>query len=139
MPRRTRGESTPWARRRGRELRRRMTPAERRLWACLRDRRLQDLKFRRNHPFGQFVLDMFCVECGLAIEIDGPCHEEDPEQVAYDAARTEFLAEQGVRVIRFTNDEVEKHLPAVLQRISAAAFDPVPLSPVPQFGAGERG
>ncbi len=92
------------------------TPAEEKLWEALRGRRLAGLKFRRQHPFGPFVLDMFCVEHQLVIEVDGSIHMT-PEQAIYDAARTEHLMERGLRILRFTNDEVEHHLPDVLNRI----------------------
>jgi phosphoribosylformylglycinamidine synthase subunit PurQ / glutaminase len=99
-----------------RALRQRSTAAEDKLWEALRDRQLAGLKFRRQHPLGPFVLDMFCVEHQLVIEVDGSIHRT-PEQAAYDAARTEHLVERGLRILRFTNDEVAYHLPDVLKRI----------------------
>jgi very-short-patch-repair endonuclease len=116
MPRPTRGETSAQIVVAARELRHRPTPAENKLWEALRGRRLAGLKFRRQHPFGPFVLDMFCVEHQLVIEVDGSIHRT-PEQAVYDAARTEHLVERGLRILRFTNDEVEYHLPDVLNRI----------------------
>jgi adenine-specific DNA-methyltransferase len=82
----------------------------------LRNRQLAGLKFRRQHPYGQFILDFFCVECQLAIEVDGGVHL-NAEQAARDSERSEFLAQHGVRVLRFTNDEIDRHLPDVLRKI----------------------
>ncbi|MGQ0602176.1 MAG: endonuclease domain-containing protein [Anaerolineales bacterium] len=96
-----------------------MTPAERTLWEALRDRRLAGLKFRRLHPYGQFILDAFCVEYQLEVEVDGEVHD-DPQVAAHDAERTKYLRERGVRVLRFGNDEVENGLDEVLQRIREA-------------------
>jgi phosphoribosylformylglycinamidine synthase len=116
MPRPTRGETSSQIVLAARELRQRPTPAEDKLWEALRDRRLAGLKFRRRHPFGPFVLDMFCVEHQLVIEVDGSIHRT-PKQAVYDAARTEHLIGHGLRILRFTNDEVEYRLPDVLNRI----------------------
>jgi very-short-patch-repair endonuclease len=100
-----------------RDLRRRMTPAERRLWAVLRDTRLHGVKFRRQHPVGKFVLDFYCPPAALAIEVDGEVHLHQAE---YDEARTTYLESFGIRVIRFQNDEVLSNLAGVLERIQAA-------------------
>jgi very-short-patch-repair endonuclease len=105
-----------------RAQRRQPTPTENKLWLALRDRRLAGLKFRRQHPHGRFILDAFCVEHQLEIEIDGLGHLE-PDQAAYDAARTEYLERLGIRVLRFTNAEVRDDLASVLARIVAASHD----------------
>lgn len=105
-----------------RDLRHQPTPAEQILWQALRGRRLAGLKFRRQHPFGPFVLDMFCVEHQLVIEVDGGVHLS-PKQTAYDEARTEYLSERGLRVLRFTNEEVLHSLPSVLQHIAEKTAD----------------
>ena len=102
---------------RARELRQEMTPQERRLWQRLRRNQLHDLKFRRQHPVGRFVLDFYCHQHNLAVEIDGPSHAE-PDQQAYDQARTDWLAERGIHVIRFTNRDVEANIEAVLTQIA---------------------
>ena len=101
---------------RARELRHEMTPQERSLWQRLRNRQLYGLKFRRQTPLGPFILDFFCHEHQLEIELDGHHHAE-PVQQRYDQARTEWLQQQGVRVIRFTNREVDTNLEGVLQEI----------------------
>ena len=91
-----------------------------RLWSALRDRQLTGLKFRRQHPYGQFVLDFFCVELQLAVEVDGGVHL-NAEQAAHDAERSEFLAKRGVHILRFTNEEIDQHLPDLLRKIIEAA------------------
>ncbi len=119
MPRKTRGTTTTKIVQAAREQRRQPTPAEKKLWDALRGRRLAGLKFRRQHPYGQFVLDAFCVEHQLEVEVDGGVHA-DPAQAARDAERTKFLEERGIRVLRFGNDEVENKLDEVLKRIVEA-------------------
>ena len=124
LPKKTRGKTTAEIVQAAREQRRQPTPAERRLWDALRGRRLAGLKFRRQHPYGQFILDVFCVEHQLEVEVDGGVHT-DPAQMARDVERTKFLEERGIRVLRFGNDEVENHLEDVLRRIVDAACAPL--------------
>ena len=104
---------------RARELRQEMTYQERKLWARLRGRQLHGRKFRRQHPIHRFVLDFYCHGHKLVIEIDGPSHAE-PEQQIYDRARTEWLEGQGLRVIRFSNREVDGNIEGVLEAIAQA-------------------
>jgi len=101
-----------------RELRQPQTPAEVKLWSRLRDRQIDGLKIRRQHVVGHFIIDFYCAEARLCIEIDGDTHAE-PDQIIYDAARTEWLTNEGYHVIRFTNREVFKEFEAVLQAIAA--------------------
>jgi very-short-patch-repair endonuclease len=112
-----------------RALRTQSTDAEARLWYHLRDRRLVGFKFRRQHAFGPFILDFFCQERRLAIELDGGQHFEAPAE-AYDRRRTDFLARHGVVVLRFTNDQIFLETAAVLEVITSALSD-VP-SPHPE-------
>jgi len=100
MPRKSRGKASARIVQAAREQRRQQTPAEKKLWEALRSRRLAGLKFRRQHPFQQFILDMFCVEYQL--EVDGGIHD-DPAQAAHDTERTAFLEARGIRVLRFKN------------------------------------
>ena len=104
---------------RARELRRKMTPQERKLWQRLRSKQLYGIKFRRQHPIDRFILDFFCYEYNLAIEIDGDSHYQ-PDQQAYDQARAEWLAGYGIRVIRFTNRDVDNNIEGVLEEIVRA-------------------
>ncbi len=119
MQRKTRGRATQPVVHLARDQRREPTLAERKLWGALRGRRLSGFKFRRQHPHGQFVLDFFCVEEQLEVEVDGGIHS-DPIQAKHDQARTECLETIGIRVLRFKNDEVMNHLDSVLQRILEA-------------------
>jgi adenine-specific DNA methylase/very-short-patch-repair endonuclease len=99
-----------------RELRQNMTDAEQLLWRCLRGKQLDGFRFRKQHPIEHYVLDFYCPSARLAIEVDGSQHYT-PEGMAKDAARTAWLAERGIRVLRFTNLEVLSNLEGVLSVI----------------------
>ena len=99
-----------------RTLRRTMTDAEQLLWHCLRRKQLGGFRFRRQHPFERFVLDFYCCEVKLAIELDGGQHNE-PEAQVRDKVRSELLACNGIEVVRFWNNEVFANIEGVLQRI----------------------
>ncbi len=118
MPRKTRGKTTTQIVEAARSLRGDTTRTEEFLWEALRGRKLAGLRFRRQHPYERFVLDFFCVEHQLGIEVDGGIHLA-PTQATHDIARTEFLQTHGVRVLRFHNDEIENNLQAILQKIVA--------------------
>jgi very-short-patch-repair endonuclease len=102
-----------------RELRARCTDAEAVLWFHLRDRRTCGFKFRRQHPCGPFILDFYCAEERLAVELDGGQHFETTAQ-AYDERRTAFLQLHGIRVLRFSNDLIFRELHAILEVILLA-------------------
>ena len=89
---------------RARKLRRESTDAEARLWQMLRDRNLGP-KFRRQCPFGRYILDFYRQELRLVIEVDGG-QQFEPGVMAADAARTHVLEKSGLKVLRFTNREV---------------------------------
>jgi very-short-patch-repair endonuclease len=125
VPRKTRGKTSATIVRAARQLRQEPTSAEVKLWDALRGRRLAGLKFRRQHPYEQFVLDFFCVEHQLVVELDGGVHAE-PTQAARDAERTEFLQSRGIRVLRFKNETVENEIEAVLKQIKEACLIPPP-------------
>ena len=97
-----------------RSLRHTMTDAERKLWSILRGRQLEGLKFRRQHPFGDYILDFVCLEEQLVIEVDGGQHLE---QMAEDDNRTKALKDAGFRVLRFWNHDVLQKLEAVAELI----------------------
>ena len=92
---------------RARELRRTSTPAERKLWYWLRHRYLGGHKFRRQHPIDDYVLDFYCAELRLCIEVDGETHDTETA-ILYDARRTRFLAARGVTVLRLRNEHVDE-------------------------------
>src|SRR5438874_1859252 len=98
---------------RSRRLRRESTDAERAIWRLLRNRQFVGTKFRRQHEYGRYILDFFCPEQKLAIEVDGEQHLT-PVGARRDAARSRHLAAQGVRVRRFTNIEVLRETDTVL-------------------------
>ena len=118
-----RGEGGPRPVERARELRKRTTNAEALLWRSLRSRRFGRLKFRRQHPVGGYVLDFYCDEARLAIELDGGQHAME-KQSAVDEARTEELAKRGIRVLRFWSNDILQNLDGVLMRISEAVAPP---------------
>jgi very-short-patch-repair endonuclease len=107
---------------RRRYLRREATDAESLLWKHLRDRRFEGHKFRRQHPVGPFILDFYCAQTRVAIELDGGQHFE-PSAQAYDERRTEFLLSQGIAVLRFPTDLVFTELTVVLECIGVALRD----------------
>ena len=117
---------------RRRELRKHQTDAELKLWQRLRAKRLSGLKFSRQYGVGRYILDFFCFEARLAIELDGSQHAE-PSQVAYDLERTEFLAESGINVLRFWNHEVINEIESVMEKIRSFLQDS------PQPSLSERG
>ena len=102
-----------------RNFRKHPTASEKLLWHALRDRQIAGAKFRRQHPVNQFVLDFFCREKLIAIEIDGGIHAKT-EIVNHDLERTEYLMLQGITVLRFTTDEVMHSLDVVLLEIRKA-------------------
>lgn len=106
-----------------RELRKKQTPAELKVWGELRNRHLLGFKFLRQHPMvvnsynsktGFYIADFYCSEKKLVVEIDGLIHTF---QVDYDKARDEIMSELGLIVLRITNDEIEKNVYEVLNKI----------------------
>jgi very-short-patch-repair endonuclease len=108
------------ARVRARALRRGQTDAEALLWSKLRSRQMLGLKFRRQHPLGNYFADFACIEIGLIVELDGGQHGED-QALDYDANRTEALVAMGFQVLRFWNNDVLKETDAVLEKIYQVA------------------
>jgi len=118
-----------------RGLRRRETRSEALLWAALRDRRLLGTKWRRQRPFGPFVLDFYCEAARLALEVDGSVHGA-PDVLARDRARQQILESEGIHVLRVSADVVEHDLPAVLDLITRALDDQSEPSPASRERAG---
>ena len=87
-----------------RELRHNQTDGEKELWRALRGRRFAGFKFRRQHTVGEHVLDFYCTDAKLAIELDGFQHGL-PEGIQRDKTREKFLAEQGIEILRFWNHQ----------------------------------
>ncbi len=97
-----------------RKLRSEMTDAGKALWKVLRRRQVSNLKFRRQHPFGDYILDFVCLENKLVIEVDGGQHGERAE---YDETRTQDLVNAGFRVLRFWNTDILQEMEGVRERI----------------------
>ncbi len=94
-------------------LRKNMTEAESALWECLRNRTLDGLKFRRQQIIEGFIVDFFCHEMKLVVEIDGEIHDT-PEQKEIDELRKKVFESRGLKEIRFKNSDVLNDLPDVL-------------------------
>ena len=86
-------------------LRQTATPAEKILWRYIRNRKMFDLKFRRQHPLKYFVADFYCHELLLVIELDGNIHNL-PEVKKYDAEREQLISSLGITILRFSNNDV---------------------------------
>ena len=105
--------SNPKTRIRAIELRKELTPAERKLWLRIRNDQL-GVNFRRQHAIGNFITDFVCIEKKLIIELDGSLHLE---QEIYDRERTKFLESSGYKVVRFWNHDVVKDIDGVILAI----------------------
>ncbi len=104
-----------------RQLRLTPTDAEMRLWSRLRRKQLEGFRFRRQHPLGPHVVDFFCAEATLIVEVDGGQHGDDGE------TRTRWLEARGYRIVRFWNNDVLANTEAVLGMIlDALRADPPP-------------
>ena len=102
---------------RAKVLRHDLTQPEQMLWALLRRNQL-GLHFRRQHAAGPYILDFYCTSAKLCVEVDGPVHAERAD---HDARRGEWLAEQGIRTLRFSTEELELRPAVILAAIAAAA------------------
>ena len=98
------------------ELKKNETEAEKILWKHIRNRGLNGLKFRRQHPIDCFIADFYCHELRLVIEIDGGIHDL-PENKKYDIGRTHELEKFGIKVIRFKNEEILNNIQKVKEKI----------------------
>ena len=118
-----------------RELRVRLTDAEQLMWYLLRNRCFCGYKFRRQHLIGRYILDFYCHEECLAIELDGGGHGAE-EQALYDAERTNELEAAGIRVLRFWNNQVltetESVLTALFEALAEAPSPGAPRHPLPE-------
>jgi very-short-patch-repair endonuclease len=126
-----------------RRLRSDMTGPETRLWSRLRARQLNGIKVRRQHGIGPYIVDFYCPEQSLVIEVDGDSHA-DAEHIEKDQCRDRYLQSIGLRVVRYRNDDIMKNLDGVLEdlqtRVSLGATSPSPLTPSsPALGGGGEG
>ena len=92
------------------------TPAEKLLWQKLRHKQILGFKFRRQQTIDRFIVDFYCNEARLVVEVDGKIHDYTQEE---DAIRQEFLESLGLQVVRFRNEDVLERMDGVLQDIAA--------------------
>ncbi len=106
-----------------RQMRREPTAAENRLWQRLRNKQILGYKFRRQHAIDRFIVDFICNQAQLVIEVDGEIHDYTQEE---DGIRQDFLESQGLRVIRFRNEEVLNNIDGVVKEIARWLENPTP-------------
>ena len=99
-----------------RELRKNSTIQERRLWNLLKNRQFHNLKFKRQQPMGNYIVDFICKEVKIIIEIDGGQHNE-PDNIKADEERTKYLEQLGYKVVRFWNNEVYENIEGVIKKL----------------------
>jgi len=106
-------------------LRNNMTEAEKIVWDKLKNRNVFKARFRRQHPIGIFIVDFYCHEFKLAIEIDGEIHLKN-EVIEYDDGRSHDIEKFGIKILRFTNNEVFSDLKKIIEEIhkTIAVFEP---------------
>ena len=112
-----------------RQLRSELTTAEARLWSRLRAKQCEGLKFRRQHGIGPYIVDFYCPEKSLVIEVDGDIHGVQ-HQIVRDRRRESYLKSLGLQVIRYMNDDILKNLDGVLEdlyeRVLSGSTSPRP-------------
>ena len=121
---------------RAKQLRKRPTDAEHLLWGCLRAKQIGALKFRRQAPIGQYIVDFVCHERGIIIEVDGGQHSIDKER---DIKREGWLNKQGYKVLRFWNHEALTNIDEVLNIIREACLKPTLPLPLPSREGKSQG
>ena len=114
MPRAIRGQASHLDIKR--RLRSNMTGPETRLWSALRARQLQGMKFRRQHGIGPYIVDFYCPEQSLVIEVDGDSHA-NADQIVRDQLRDKYFQSLGLRVTRYFNNDIVKNLAGVLEDV----------------------
>jgi very-short-patch-repair endonuclease len=97
------------------ELRKDMTESERILWNYLRRSRQNWMYFRRQHPYGIYILDFYCFEANLAVEVDGKIHLDQKE---YDLEKTKYLESSGLNVLRIENEDIDNRIDWVIELIN---------------------
>ncbi len=118
-----------------RNLRSGMTDAERRLWSRIRRRQLKEYQFFRQRIIGSYIVDFYCPNARLVIELDGGQHYND-EGIEKDRKRDEVLMRLGLNVMRFSDRDVFENIEGVLERIFEALPEKIPLNPPFAKGGG---
>jgi len=98
------------------ELRKNATEAETILWSKLNKNKVLGLQFRRQHPINMFIADFYCPKINLVIEVDGSIHEI-PEFKVHDNGRSDFLNDNGITVIRFSNEQITNEIDSTMKEI----------------------
>lgn len=120
--------------RNAKELRKNMTDTEHILWQQLRAGRLSGFKFKRQQPFGRYIVDFVCFDAKLIVELDGGQHQDSAAQ---DAARDSWLKAQGYSVLRFWNNEFMQNQAGCLEKVLVELDAPtLSLNPSPLKGEG---
>ena len=107
-----------------RKLRRDLTSPEKILWNNIRNRQLFGFKFKRQYGVGNFILDFYCPEAQLAIEIDGDSHFINEDAIVKDKDREEYIKKFKIKILRFTNTDIMKSLGAVVEEIGKHLTSP---------------
>ena len=116
-----------------------MTEAEKQLWNRIKEKQILGLQFRRQHPINIFIADFYCHKIALVIEVDGGVHLNQ-DQKERDEGRDYFMKELGLKVLRFTNDEIFNDLDEVVNKIMTECTPSQEITPsptLPQKGKGE--
>ncbi len=100
-----------------RQMRKKLTLAEALFWQRLRKRQVLGHKFRRQHAIERFIVDFYCRDARLVVEVDGPIHQYTQEE---EAIRQTFLESQELEVIRFSNQEIVQHISRIVERVTEA-------------------
>ena len=112
------------------------------MWQLLRRKQRCGMKFRREHPLGNYIADFYCAAVSLVVEIDGLSHQTT-EAKRYDMARDRWMQSQGIQILRFSCAEVEHQTESVIDRIDdklrqLAQIEPLSPNPSPQRGEGSN-
>ena len=113
----------PALKKRRQELRRNQTDAEKAFWLHVRNRQFHGMKFFRQYSIGPFILDFYCPELKLAVELDGGQHTKSDSK-KYDIDRSEYLKSHGIYIMRFWNHDVLIHMDSVLNKIAKRVNTP---------------
>jgi len=107
-----------------RDLRRNMTEAEKLLWSRIRKKQVKDYQFYRQRIIGNYIVDFYCPKAGLIVELDGGQHYH-PEDLKKDTLRDDYMESLGLKILRFSNNEIFGNLDAVMEKICACLNPPL--------------
>ncbi len=108
-----------------RKFRNNQTNVERLLWNHLRNKQFYGLKYYRQYSIGKYILDFYCPELKLAIELDGGQHAEEKNN-SHDQIRSDYLKSQGIKVMRFWDNDVIQNIESILDKIKENCNSPIP-------------